>query len=116
MKKLKFLTLILSLFFTVSAWALVSYSTGTLTDSGIAVQGKGALTGVLIITDGTNAATVTVYDGSASGKVLAGPFVVVGSSRFGGGTWEVPVRYDTGLYVAISGTGAKAILYYTHEI
>jgi len=115
MKTIKYLIITAILICALSAAAVVSYSTGTLSNTGVILTGKGALTGVLVITDGTNAATVTVRD-AAGGKVIAGPFVVTGASRFGGGTWEIPVRYETSLHLTISGTGASTILYYTHEL
>lgn len=115
-KRISVICFTMLLLLSAYAYAIVSYSTGAIAISGKYVTGQGALTGVLIITDGTNAATVAVYDGSSSGRVLFGPVTLAGASYFGGATWEIPIRYTTGVYVTVSGTGAKTIVYYTHEL
>jgi hypothetical protein len=94
----------------------VTKSTGILTSSSSIARAAGQLTGVLVITDGTNAATITLYDStsSASGTVLF-TATVPGTAYFGGATWEIPVRYTTGVYAVISGTGAKYIVYIQGE-
>lgn len=88
-------------------------NSGQLSSSQLVYTGYAGLTSVLVTTDGTNNATVTVYDNtSGTGTIAAGPFVVLGPTYFGGGTWENPVPCGTGIYVTISGTNAKAILNY----
>ncbi len=90
----------------------IAKSTGQLTASGLVNTGKGILTSVLVITDGTNPVTVTIYDNTdASGKVLA-KFYVPGATGYGGRNWTVPVQYETGLYCALSGTNGSAIVEY----
>lgn len=81
-------------------------------DAAIATTG-GALTGVLVLTDGTNDATIVVYDhaSAASGTVLF-KGKVAGASNFGGATFEVPLRYSNGVYADVTGTGANYIIYY----
>lgn len=87
-------------------------STGELTADTLIVQKKGALCSVLVITDGTNAATVLIYDNtSAAGKKIA-EFTVAGATGYGGRNWIFPVGYENGLYMDISGTGASAIVEY----
>lgn len=116
MKKI-FAVLLVILSLAVSSYAVVTYSSNTISGSKVVVSGVGAMTGLLIMTDGTNAVTATVYDSlDTSGKILVGPMVVSGSAYFGGATWEIPVRYSTGLYITLSGSGGKAIVYYTHEL
>lgn len=67
----------------------------------------------LILTDGSNAATVTAYDNAtgAGGKVIF-KGTVSGPSNFGGGDAGAPVNLSHGIYVEISGTGASAVVYY----
>lgn len=92
--------------------AEVSISTGEKTSSALIRTGACALCSVLVITDGTNAATVIVYDNTAaSGKVVA-EFVVAGATGYGGRNWIFPVAMDNGIYLAISGTGASAVVEY----
>ena len=90
-------------------YAKTSYQIGT---SAIVKTGSCVLWAVLVITDGTNAATVTIYDNTAaSGDVLA-KFVVAGATQYGGRNWVCPVGAKNGLYAAISGTGATCIVEY----
>lgn len=75
---------------------------------------SGALTACQVITDGSNQATVIGYDVAAAADIAAGnkifELVVAGSSRYGGFTKTFPVRFGTGLYVTVSGTGASYII------
>lgn len=71
---------------------------------------------VIAIADGTNAATVTVYDNptAASGTEMVQIIVDAGL------TYEMFQNDDgvealTGIYLSISGTGAKAIVHYQAE-
>ena len=79
-------------------------------------SGPCRLCAVLMITDGTNPATAILYNltsavGAAAGnKVWEG--TVAGATGYGGRNWTVPVACDTGLYLALSGTGASAIVEY----
>lgn len=90
----------------VSSGALASGSTTTL------MTGKGTLNSLQLIGDGTNAATVTVYDElSATGKVLA----VLSLPATGVCTSIVFVnalRADIGLTVVVGGTGGNAYVGY----
>jgi len=85
-------------------------STGQLTSSQLILQCAGLLTSILVITDGSNASTVTLTDGQG-GKML-GKWGVAGATLYGGRNWVVPVQFDVGLYIIISGTGASAIVEY----
>ena len=106
-------TLCLVMLLPLVALAQTAISSGILATSANIYRGAGILTGVLILTDGSNAATVTVYDhaADAAGTVLF-KATMLGASYFGGGTWEYPVQFTNGIYVSISGTGATAIIYY----
>ena len=89
-------------------------STGKLTSSQVIVRRSGMLTSCLVRTDGTNAATVTIYDNTeASGKIL-GEWMVQGATGYGGRNWPEGAftPFDNGLYISISGTGAWAIVEY----
>jgi len=70
------------------------------------------LTGVLIITDGTNSAKVVVKDSTTATGTVVAEFTVAGSSYFGGGTWEVPVEMHSGIYCDVTGTGASYVVYF----
>jgi hypothetical protein len=77
--------------------------------------GKGVLSGVSVITDSVNVATLTVYDnalGDTSGTVLAriSATATTGANSL---AMVTPIRADLGISVVVSGTGApQAVLYY----
>jgi hypothetical protein len=69
--------------------------------------GRGIVSAVHAISDGTNVSTVTVYDnaaGDTSGTVIAkvNGSVTTGSN---GAYFTTPVRVDNGCVVVVSGTG-----------
>ncbi len=86
-------------------------SSGELTADGIVYNGRTLLAGVQIITDGTNDATVILYDNTAaSGKqAFQGGCPGAEDSKFIG--FDRPVRCENGLYLDITGTGASCIVY-----
>jgi hypothetical protein len=90
-------------------------SSGRKTSSAVISALPGRLHGIVVETDGTNAATVIVYDNAstAAGAEL-GRLIVAGATR--NGVLMLPtqgVEAANGVYVAISGTGAGAIVYYS---
>jgi len=69
--------------------------------------GRGVISGVHAISDGTNVATVVVYDnaaGDTSGNIIAkvNGSVTTGSN---GVILTTPVRVDNGCVLVVSGTG-----------
>ncbi len=87
-------------------------STGLKDASAILKTGSCQLCGVLVVTNGTNAATVVLYDAlSATGTELFSG-IVAGTTGFQGFFPVHPIKAKTGIYAAISGTGAKCIVYY----
>lgn len=80
----------------------------------LVATGRGMLSSVQAISDGTNAATVTVYDydsASASGDVLAKILVPAAQGAISV-VFGTPLRHDLGLVVVVAGTGAGAIVGY----
>ena len=77
--------------------------------------GRGVISAVHAISDGTNVATVTLYDnaaGDTSGNILAkvNGSVTTGSN---GAIWTTPIRCDTGLTMVVAGTGTpQGIVYF----
>lgn len=88
-------------------------SSGLKTSDAAVLASPGWFCGVEIVTDGTNAATVIVYDNAsaASGTVLF-KGTVAGASNFGGATYDIPVRAPNGIYVDVTGTNAAYIIYF----
>lgn len=72
-----------------------------------------AVTALTLVSDGTNACSVVVYDdtASATGTVLAKAVLAAGE-----GTvhlhWDAPVQGSHGLYADVTGTGAGYIVYF----
>lgn len=75
--------------------------------------GRNYFSGLLVITDNTNVATVTIYDNTAaSGTVLA---KLSATSTTGANSLALatPVRCDNGITVVVSGTGTpQAVVYF----
>ena len=113
MKKL--FTIILFILLSASAAFAQNHiiSSGLTTSSAAIVASPCLFHGVEIITDGSNAATVTVYDNAsaASGTVVF-KGTVAGASNFGGAMFPNPVEMFNGIYVGVSGTGAAYIPYW----
>lgn len=85
-------------------------STGALASGSTTVVRSGAsiLNVITATTDGTNNATVTVYDNTAaSGKVIA--VVIVPGANLSRSTNFLPgLRCEIGMTVVVTGTGATA--------
>jgi len=87
-------------------------SSGLKIASALIKSGRCEFLGVLIITDGTNPATVTVQDGlTATGTELF-KGVVAGANNFDNFVAGLPIKAKVGIYVTVSGTGASYIAYY----
>ena len=90
---------------------LLYNSSGLLATSQLVSSEAGVIGACIVLTDGVNNATIIVYDNtSGSGKVLY-KFIVSGADNIGGAV-NLPVRFDTGVYVSITGTGAAALIYF----
>lgn len=85
-----------------------SKSTGVLSANTLVWTGRNYISSVIAGGDGTNIATVNIYDGLNTGGVKVMSFIVPAGTRQ---TIFVPassVTVDVGLYVEVSGTGANA--------
>ena len=92
----------------------VSYSTHEKTADEQLVSRNGSVCALLIMTDGTNNATVILYDVADSGDIAITnkitEITVVGSEHYGGRVWSFPVVFSNGLYADVTGTGASFIV------
>ena len=96
-----------------------SEGSGELTSSTVAIRGLVFITAVHAIADGTNKATINVYNSNevttdVSRKV--GEYVVDAGYSYNGRLWTYPRKCDLGIYVSISGVGASAIVEYIKKI
>ena len=89
-------------------------STGLISASEQTFLGRGTLSNVVSISDGTNASTVEVFDGTDDTGVLLAKVVCPAGSAVGytGGAMHLPVRFTTGMYVKITGTNAGGVIHW----
>jgi hypothetical protein len=92
--------------------ATKAISSGEKTEDAQIRTGRAALTSVMVITDGTNAATLTVHDGTSNSDKKIGEFKCDGASYYCGWLWNFPAEVSTGIYCDVTGTGASYILEY----
>jgi hypothetical protein len=74
--------------------------------------GKGTLTALTVITDGTNAATATVYDNTAGSGTVLVKVLVPGAAGAMHLPFPIHVRCDTGITIVLAGTGSGAVIHY----
>lgn len=85
---------------------------GEKTSSELIYTGSCAVTAIVAITNGSNDATLIVYDNlSAAGKVIR-EFTIVAAENYGGNILKFPIYIQNGIYASISGTGASYIIDY----
>jgi hypothetical protein len=87
-------------------------SSGLKSSSAAIVTGPGKVRGLMVETDGTNAGTVIVYDNTAASGTELVKAVVAGADRNAYFPFEEGIWANTGIYLALSGTGCKAIVLY----
>lgn len=115
MKKVLVLAVLITLCFCTEVLAQKTCRPGGLfTASGVLSNSPKTLCGVIVLADGTNAATITLYDNNeaASGTMLWPPVVVAAGERYGGAAFPFIVFAEKGIYVKVEGTGAKVFPYY----
>lgn len=89
-----------------------AHSSGELLTNSAAYTGPCYITAAHIMTDGTNAAKLMVYDNtSAAGKVIL-ERTIVGNTHGGSIIWTFPVKCTNGIYVTVTGTGGSCIIEY----
>jgi hypothetical protein len=89
-----------------------SISSGVLSASTLVFNGRQRINALTVFTDGTNDATVSLYDNTAASGKIAVKGLCVGANKVAHFIFENPVFMQDGLYAAVSGTGATFIVYY----
>ena len=89
-----------------------SQSTGVLNANTLVFSGRQRINALTVFTDGTNDATVSLYDNTAASGKIAVKGLCVGANKVAHFIFENPVFMQDGLYAAVSGTGATFIVYY----
>lgn len=93
----------------------VATSSGLKSSSAVIAARPARLLGLQVLADGTNAATVIIYDNAsaASGTILA---KVIVDATLTAQDARIPlcgVAANNGIYASISGTGAECIVHYS---
>ena len=110
------MALVIILVLAVSAQAQTNYSrtSAVKTASALIYTGNALFQGILIATDGTNAVTLDVYDGTTTGGTKVIPQTVIPSSSTNR-SWALSIDpgllVRTGIYVAISVAGGGSASY-----
>ncbi len=121
MKKLLTLTLI-TLLITTGAWAAGKgwvKQSAERKASASTVTGQGLLHRVIVTTDGGNPPTLNLYDSlTASGTKLIPSIVITTntiSDRFQSIVFDPPLRFYTGIYVSVSTSAGRYMVYWESE-
>jgi|GEM_PF-5943404 len=85
----------------------MSVSSGEETTTKCVVTGPCRLTGVGVCTDGTNAAKVVIDDSTDGSGTVKWEQGVAGATLTGGRNFTDPLKFTTGIYVTVTGTGAS---------
>lgn len=91
-------------------------TSGQKTTSDTILNGPGVITGIKVITDGANDATLTVYDNTAASGKVVDYTKVNAANHYGGRNVIYPIRINTGIYAAISGTNAGYFIEYIPDV
>jgi len=89
-------------------------SSGLKNASAAIIAGPALLVGFSLVTNGAADATLILYDNATtnSGTELGKAIVLAASMNFNL-AYNIPVRALNGIYLALSGAGATAIVFYT---
>lgn len=115
MKKIFYL--IIALLVTCVTWSYsFAESSGELTGDARITSGRAILRGIIVMTDVTNDATISVYaSNEASGKKLMPTWVINGASDTGGHGIFFPERViesANGIYVDVTTSGTVSYVVY----
>jgi|SRR5208337_4390805 len=87
----------------------------TVTSSGLIATGPGYYCGIKVNTDGTNGATVIVYDNTAASGTIIDPstiYTTSASQRTASMQFNTPLLFNNGLYVSITCSGTASVTVY----
>lgn len=89
-----------------------SKSTGSLSADTLIATGTALLCGVNLVTDGTNAATLVIYDNTSAAGTALVTVKIKGADLSKEILFTFPVKAKNGLYADITGTGASFSVFY----
>lgn len=89
-----------------------SISSGVLSADTLIFTGRNRINAITVFTDGTNAATVDLYDNTSAANKIAVKGYCLGASKINHILFENPVVMENGIYADVTGTGASFIVFY----
>ena len=103
-----------SAYFGMLAQKMFYFSSGQKVANAAIKTREGYLGGFLISTNKTDDLELTLFDNpsTGSGTELIPAIPIKGSDYYGGALFDVPIRFSTGCYATITGTGPKYTIYY----
>jgi len=119
MKKIVLSLIVFFALFTTCYGVEIYPSTEKTADASIKT-GSGSYGGMIVITDGTNACTVKVYDNTTnSGRVLddgvCSGYIVSGQANTCKYLYPWPVSYSTGVYADMTTSGTCTYIIFTDK-
>lgn len=89
-------------------------SSGSKSASGVIFARPCRIHSIIVLSDGTNAATGTIQDNAsaASGTVIA-KIICAGSQRTQAFWSDIGIECSNGAYLTVAGTGAEVIVHYS---
>lgn len=89
-----------------------SISSGVQNSDQLLFTGRNRVNAITVITDGTNAATVDLYDNTSASGTIRAKGRCVGANLINHIIFENPVLFETGIYADVTGTGATYIVFF----
>jgi len=89
-----------------------SISSGVLNADALLFTGRNRINAISVFTDGTNAATVDLFDNTAASGTIRVKAKCLGANLMNHIIFENPVLFENGIYVDLTGTGATVIVYF----
>lgn len=89
-----------------------SISTGVINTDTLIFTGRNRVNAITVLTDGTNAATVDLYDNTLAAGKIASKGICVGTALINHIVFENPVLFENGIYADVTGIGATFIVFY----
>ncbi len=89
-----------------------SISSGVLDADTLIATGRNRVNALTVLTDGTNAATVTLKDGTTTSGTVRITGKCVGANLINHIIFENPVLFSDGIYADVTGTGATYIVFF----
>jgi len=89
-----------------------SISSGVLSAGTLIWTGKNRVNAITVLTDGTNAATLELYDNTSATGTNRVVGKCLGANLINHIIFENPVLFENGIYADVTGTGATFIVFF----